>query len=210
MTRLALGPVLVALLAIPAPSPAQVRRCVMPDGTSVFTDRRCDAIGAQERVPGAATPQLRSYRAGCPRTLRDLAYEVRAAVDAHDVNRLAGVYLWNGYGTREGYALMSRLQAVVDRPLVDVQPVYPGADDEPYPTTVPARPPVALRLEQTSARGSTPMHAVFGLRKHLDCWWIIEGGRRVPTAPAPTAPDAASPDETRAAPPVADDPTPAH
>lgn len=195
MPRLLLGLVLLPLLAVPAASTAQVRRCALPNGGTIYTDRRCDAIGAQERVPPAADVQLRRYRPACPRTLRDLAYEVTAAVEAHDVNRLAGVYLWSGYGTREGYALMERLQAVVDRPLVDLQPVYPGEEDEPYPTTVPTRPPVALRLEQTSLRGGTPLRAVFGLRKSLDCWWIVEGGgRRAPrpassdAAPAPAAP----------------------
>jgi hypothetical protein len=31
---------------------------------------------------------------------------------------------------------------------------------------------VALRVEQTLANGSTPSRTVFGLRRHLDCWWI--------------------------------------
>ncbi|WP_133477326.1 hypothetical protein [Cognatilysobacter segetis] len=179
---------LLALLPLATPSPvsAQVRRCVLDDGTTVFTDQRCDVIGATERpTSGASTAQLRSYRPACPRTLRDLAFEVSSAVESHDVNRLAGVYLWTGMGTHAGYALMDRLQAVVDRPLVDVQPIWPGVDDEPYPTTVPTRPPVGLRLEQTSKRGSTPVRTVFALRKQLDCWWIVEGGAR--RAPAPSS-----------------------
>jgi hypothetical protein len=180
------------MLALPSRLPAQVHRCALGDGTTVFTDQRCDVIGAVERTaPASTVPQLRSYRPACPRTLRDLAFEVSSAVEAHDVNRLASVYLWSGVGTREGYALMDRLQAVVDRPLVDVQPIWPGASDELYPTTVPTRPPVGLRLEQTSSRGSTPMHAVFGLRKHLDCWWIVEGGTRraAPATPANDPPE---------------------
>jgi hypothetical protein len=174
------------LLVLPAAAPAQVRRCALPDGTTVFTDQRCDVIGATERAASpAATPQLRSYRPACPRTLRDLAFEVSSAVESHDVNRHARVYLWSGDGTREGYALMDRLQAVVYRPFVDLQPIWPGDGDPMYPATVPTRPPIGLKLEQTSSRGSTPMQAIFGLRKHLDCWWIVEGGaRRAATAPA--------------------------
>lgn len=183
--------VLTLLAALPwAAAHADVRRCVLPDGTTVFTDQRCDAIGAQPGIPSApSTPQLRSYRPACPRTLRDLAFEVSASVESHDVNRLAGVYLWSGYGTREGYALMDRLQAIVDRPLVDLQPVYP--DGATYAAIDRPRPPVALRLQQTSAHGSTPMHAVFGVRRYLDCWWIVEGGGRRATPAA--APDAAAP-----------------
>ena len=188
MRRLLLVPALLTL-ALPARSPAQVHRCALADGTTVFTDQRCDVIGATERTsPAAGAAQLRTYRPACPRTLRDLAFEVSSAVESHDVNRLAGVYLWSGVGTRDGYALMDRLQAVVDRPLVDLQPIWPGTDDEPYPPIVPTRPPVGLRLEQTSRGGSTPMHAVFGLRKHLDCWWIVEGGARRAATPTP-APD---------------------
>lgn len=188
----------LVLCALPLTVAAQVRHCTLADGTVVYTDQRCEAIGARERAaapPDPSTPQLRSYRPACPRTLRDLAYEVTSAVEAHDVNRLAGVYLWDGIGTREGYALMDRLQAVVDRPLVDLQPVWPGNPDDPYPTTVPTRPPVALRLEQTSARGSTPIRAVFGLRKYLDCWWIVEGGaRRVAPKPQDSVPPDTPPD----------------
>lgn len=170
------------LVLVPAVAGAQVRRCELPGGGTVYTDRRCDSLGARERTPTPSTPQLQRHRSACPRTLRDLAYEVTAAVEAHDVNRLAGVYLWTGMGTREGYGLMDRLQAVVDRPLVELQPIYAGGDDE---ALAPTRPPVALRLEQTSVRGSTPMRAVFGLRRHLDCWWIVEPGRRTPAAPTP-------------------------
>jgi len=35
-----------------------------------------------------------------------------------------------------------------------------------------ARAPTGLRLEQTLKNGSTPSRTVFGLRRHLDCWWI--------------------------------------
>ena len=77
---------------------------------------------------------------------------------------------------------MDRLQLVVDRPLVDLQPVWTGGDG--YGPPDPPRPPVGLRLDQTSARGSTPIRTVFGLRRHLDCWWIVEGGARRPPSPS--------------------------
>jgi hypothetical protein len=41
-----------------------------------------------------------------------------------------------------------------------------------YPQTTVRTPPVALRVEQTLANGSTPSHTVFGLRRHFDCWWV--------------------------------------
>ena len=38
----------------------------------------------------------------------------------------------------------------------------------------PPRPPrlVGLRVEQTLADGNTPSRTVFGVRKHLGCWWV--------------------------------------
>ncbi|GAB2523686.1 hypothetical protein [Lysobacter humi (ex Lee et al. 2017)] len=169
-----------------APAVAQVRRCALADGTTVYTDRRCDSLGAVEQKPSApGAAQLRNHRAACPRTLRDLAFEVSAAIESKDVNRLAAVYHWPGMSTSQGYAQMARLQAIVDRPLVDLQPIYAGQSaDEPYPPIEVRRAPIGLRVEQVSRGGSTPVRAVLGLRKHLDCWWVTEGGlRRVPPPP---------------------------
>lgn len=141
---------------------------------------------------------MRTYRATCSRTLRDLAYELSASIEAHDVNRLAGIYHWTGMSTRQGYATMSRLQALVDRPLVDLQPMYPRSlQADLYPQAAASRPPTGLRLSQVSKNGSTPIGTVLGLRRNLDCWWVVEGGSRSSTlATRPARP----PD-----PPAADD-----
>ena len=77
---------------------------------------------------------------------------------------------------------------MVQRPLVDLVPVMPtspasegvadvgesapSADGEYYPQTSVRTTPVALRVEQTQANGITPSRTVFGLRKHLGCWWV--------------------------------------
>ena len=164
--------------SIPGAAQAQVRRCTTSEGLDVFTDRRCADIGAKERLPreAAATGGLRLHRTGCSRNLQDLVYELTTAIDARDANRLAGVYHWVGISGSASADLMQRLEAIVQRPLVDIVPVPAGAgeqDDPYYPTTIPARqPPVALRLEQTLADGSTPSRTVFGLRRHFDCWWV--------------------------------------
>lgn len=163
---------------------AQVQRCETPDGQTVYTDRRCETIGAVERRAGARSSQTQGVRMGCARSLRDLYFEVSAALESRDVNRLAGVYHWPGYSTRQGYDLMQRLQAIVDRPLVDLRPIYPGDD------YAPRRAPVGFRVEQTTRNGITPMHAVLGLRRHVGCWWVTLGGLRASRArtPADVAP----------------------
>jgi hypothetical protein len=165
------------LLCTCGPVCAEVRHCVAADGTTVFTDRRCEDIGAVERrqqAPADATN--RPLRAECPRTLHDLVVEVTTAIDTRDINRLAGVYAWSGMSNSAGYAVMDRLQAIVDKPLVDIVPVYPG-DGSPtgtdyYPQDSVRRTPVAMRLEQTLSNGTTPSRTVLGLRRGFGCWWV--------------------------------------
>ncbi len=199
----------------PSHASAQVRRCTGADGNPVYTDRPCEYIGAVERLPRAqiASQAGAARYGGCARTVRDLVYELTAAFDGHDANRLAGVVHWVGMSTRNAYAQMGRLDAIAKRPLLDIVPVYPamrvvvpqdpppvattdaafpfsleghGQDvpdaeaapapqesvEDIYPQTTRNRPPVALRIEQTMANGSTPSRTVFGLTRHLGCWWI--------------------------------------
>lgn len=156
---------------------AQVNRCVTADGTALYTDRRCTDVGA---LPGPVRTHAggsgRIHRGGCARNLQDLMYEMTSAIDSGDVNRLAGVYHWAGMSGSAGYAVMARLGAVVKRPLVDIVPVMPagpdGEDGWLYPQTTVQRTPVALRVEQTLANGSTPARTVFGMHRHFGCYWI--------------------------------------
>lgn len=159
-------------LATAPAAQAQVRRCELPTGQTIYTDRTCESIDAVEQRESPSQPQLRSYRPACARGLRDLYFDVSAAIESQDVNRLASVYHWAGMSNRQGYDVMRRLQDIVDRPLVDLQPIYPGGDD----TYAPGRAPVGFRVEQVAVRSATPVRAVLGLRKHLDCWWITLGG----------------------------------
>lgn len=173
---------LLAVLALGAlPVKAQVRRCTASDGSTIFTDRRCQDLGAAERLARDAAPRIAPlYRNACSRTLQDLVYELTASIDGRDVNRLAALYQWTGMSTTGGYAIMDRLQRIVERPLVDVSPIYAGGSADPhagpdgdyYPQVSIRRAPVALRIEQTLANGSTPSHTVLGLRRHLGCWWV--------------------------------------
>jgi hypothetical protein len=167
---------LLLLLVAGSGAHAQVRRCTATNGTSVFTDRRCQDIGAIEHLPqSSAASGARLYRSTCSRNLQDLVYELTTAIDSRDVNRLAGVYQWTGTSTRTGYALMQRLDAIAQRPLVDIVPVYPASadgEDDYFPQTTVRRRPIGLRLEQTLANGSTPSRTVLGLRRSFGCWWV--------------------------------------
>lgn len=158
---------------------AQVKRCVRPDGIALYTDRRCEDMDAVERLPRhdqAVAGSRRVYRGGCARNLQDLLYEMTSAIDGGDVNRLASVYNWTGMSARTSVGVMTRLDAVVQRPLIDVVPMMPagpdGEDGTLYPQTTVRSAPVAVRVEQTLANDSTPSRTVFGLQQYFGCWWI--------------------------------------
>jgi hypothetical protein len=162
----------LALLGVLAAAPdvdAQVRRCVTDEGQVIYTDRRCESLGAQERAAPQRPAMRAPYRGGCARTLRDLVFEVTEAINARDSNRLAAYYHWTGMSHAQAYARLARLDAIAQRPLVDVVPVLPDSvsDAETWRRT-----PTALRLEQTQRNGVTPARAVFGLHRHLGCWWL--------------------------------------
>lgn len=167
----------------------KVQRCQTLSGETVYTDKRCEDIGAMDRLPsisaaGSAGSAL--YRSGCSRTLSDLVYQITAAVENKDVNRLASVYQWSGVSNAAANSILNRLEAIVNRPLVDIAPVRPAPApvldengsvvdanaDGFYPQTAAPQRPVALRLEQTLANGSTPSQTVFGLRRSYKCFWI--------------------------------------
>ncbi len=179
--------VLALLWLWPVMVSAQVRQCIATDGTLVYTDRQCADLDATDHVapPGAGPGVGARLHRGCARSVQDLAYALSSAVHAGDVNQLAAVYDWVGMSTSNGYRLMTRLAAIAKRPLVDVQPMYSGGAD-PYADVVefdpetgqvisppPRRPRlIGLRLQQTLANGRTPSRTVFGLRRHLGCWWV--------------------------------------
>ena len=155
---------------------ADVRRCAAPDGTTIYTDRRCADLGAVDSVSRDAsvgTP-ARLYRNACSRTLQDLVLELTTAIDSRDVNRMAGIYHWVGMSGASAYSVMDRLQVIVQRPLMDIAPMFPAGQDngDYYPQTTTHRAPSGLRLEQTLANGRTPSRTVLGLRRYLGCWWI--------------------------------------
>ena len=133
-----------AMGAAPAPALAQqvqMHRCIGPGGGTIYTDRPCAALGSTDRLsrpaptPGATLPGGR--RTSCSRTLQDLVYEVSAAIDNHDVNRLGGVYHWIGQDQASGDRILDQLQAIVDRPLVDIAVIRRGSSADPPATEAP-------------------------------------------------------------------------
>lgn len=167
-----------------------VQRCTALSGDTVYTDKHCEDIGAMDRLPSANSPGPSAsgalYRGGCSRTLSDLVAQVSMAITAGDVNRLAGVYHWSGVSDAAALRILNQLDAVTQRPLVDIVPVRPapapvldaeGAvidanQDGYYPTTASHARPVGLRVVQTLKNSATPSNTTFGLRRAYNCFWI--------------------------------------
>ncbi|HJW44925.1 MAG TPA: hypothetical protein VJ484_00380 [Lysobacter sp.] len=120
----------------PRPAAAEVRRCVTSGGQAIFTDRKCDEVGAVESPPreqGQAGDARMHRGGGCARNLQDLVFEMNMAIDAHDANRLASVYHWTGLSGDAGYQIWTRLEAIANRPLVDIVPVMTASAPPPPP-----------------------------------------------------------------------------
>ncbi|WP_305806097.1 DUF4124 domain-containing protein [Stenotrophomonas sp. YIM B06876] len=195
--------IVAGLVAAPPGWAQQVNRCTGAQGQTVYSDRRCEDLGATARLPAAARDAGGNglYRDSCARRLSDLVAQINSAVQARDVNRLSSVYLWNGLSNAAAARVLDRLEAIVQRPLVDIAPVFAEApayqpaaalpftysDGTPVdPGAQPAAPapaadnsvayrrprPIGLRLEQTLGNGSTPSRTVLGLRRQYNCFWI--------------------------------------
>ncbi|HCT27664.1 MAG TPA: DUF4124 domain-containing protein [Stenotrophomonas sp.] len=167
----------------------RLNRCTDAQGQSVYTDRPCDSVGAQSRLPppaptGSTLPRD-TLGARCPRRLSELVDALRTGILSNDVNRLSSLYLWGAVSDAGAQRILGQLESLARRPLVDVVPVYPsqglassqeegqspaaqGSDAEP-----PAvRHPVGLRLEQTLPGSVSRASTVLGLRRQYGCFWI--------------------------------------
>ncbi len=133
-TLLILIPLLAAYALWSGSARAQqpLNRCNGPGGNTIYTDRPCETIGASERLPRAAIAGGYGLRrGGCARNLQDLVYEITAAIDNRDVNRLGAVYHWVGQNSASGDRILDQLQAIVDRPLVDIVPLRGVVTESP-------------------------------------------------------------------------------
>jgi len=176
----------IAALCVPSGASAQVRRCTAPDGGTIYTDRACTAIGATTSTARRDGSQPQWPRTGCQRQLGGLIQELGFAIHQRDTNRLAGLYHWQGLSHSGGYQILDRLDAIAQRPLVNITAQRPAqtvvaqqrsgfsgwVSARDIPTATPQRPPTSLRIDQTGASGGGSVQTVFALRRHLGCWWV--------------------------------------
>lgn len=178
MTRVSTRLLLLICFAWLTPAQAQVRHCVAPDGTQIFTDRKCEELGARKSEPPASTSTNNaagarySRRNVCPSSVQDLAYALEKAVQARDANQIAALYDWAGMSTSSAYRVMAQLQQTASRPLVRVRIAESSGTSEDESDAPSSMRITGLRVEQTLANGITPASAFFGLRRRLGCWWL--------------------------------------
>jgi hypothetical protein len=178
----------LAVLSMDVPA-TTIQRCLGADGTTIFTDRPCSALGATPAGTFNPTPS-RSGDApatlglhgatggfatrGCATSPDALLNGVRDALQARDVNRLANYYHWAGTGSGAAFALMERLERIANRPLAGVhldypvdRPVYsPEAEDFANAgSALPPPPRPVTALPETDPRNAAGPAFLASLRR---------------------------------------------
>lgn len=177
-----------------------INRCVNAQGENIYSDQACSDLQAVDR-PAAGSNLVTSgnrvvVARTCARKPDELLSDVRNALAAQDVNRLAGSYLWTGMGSREAFSLMDRLSVFSARPLVDARLASslpesnaPTSTDNPMPDvdspgpdygqsmTAPAQPaermPDMILVEQTrSANDAETATSYLRIVPAAGCLWI--------------------------------------
>lgn len=136
-------------LTLPVQAGTALQRCQADDGTVIYTDQACAALGAEPQplpgevlnrliraaAPTASSPEnsrdaaasnaigstvaRRAAAAGCARSPTQLAMDLRGSLALRDVNRLAESYHWVGVTQDQSKPLMQRLERMTQRPLDD-------------------------------------------------------------------------------------------
>ena len=177
----------------PAPQEKQIRRCTSPSGKVIYTDQKCNAVGAVSTPAGRRSYAYDTPRISCHHQLRSLLGELRFALVNHDTNRLASLYHWPGISAEGGYRIIERLDQLAERRLVNVTVQRPANRVAAEPAVAVAAPgfarwmearqrpsnssprvaPTAIRVTQTASNGGdSQRQTVLRLHRRLGCWWV--------------------------------------
>jgi len=171
------------LIAWPAHASNQLNRCIGSDGTSIFTDKKCEDIGAVQRadpppVAGNVGDNASKLRVrSCARSPEDLLYGIESAINARDVNQIAAFYHWPGISANGSVAIFKRLQSLIDRPVLSIDLLFPPAPHDEYGYDIvssggPRQAHGVQIVQSRSERDSTPIRSMLLLRRNVGCWWV--------------------------------------
>ena len=171
---------LVFACCMPIVHAATLNRCIGADGVSIFTDQRCQDVGARVRPEAASESRgmnrWRLHASGCAHTTADLLRGLKSAFDAGDVNQVAAFYHWPGISASESVRILDRLQALIDHPIESITLLRPqqapASDTDPAIASQPAE-ASALELVSTRSDNDTaPIRTDFALIQYMGCWWV--------------------------------------
>ncbi len=184
--RTLLAALLIVLPASPLPAPAataavaqlqpqSIHRCIGRDGEPVFTAKPCadESLVMAPALAGSAAPAGPSLHL-CPLSPQELRDRVALALQERDVNKLAGLMLWNG-DTQRGAVDALRLLAVLVRQPVNDLALSSAPSNAFAPTSAfaPANAAsVAAAPPQLTLTGQDGSSAVFTLSDIGGCWWL--------------------------------------
>lgn len=152
--------ILFLLLLAPLPALAQnvIHRCVGANGSPVYSDQPCSAVGATSIAPPptstTAAPGAPTTGTLCAKDLGELREGLARAFATHDANRVGALVLWNGYGSNGAVESIQRLGALVKQPLLSLK------GDE------------SAGLEVVTGSTGQTQQAHFGLTRESGCLWL--------------------------------------
>lgn len=180
MSKLILkGLCLLALVACTPLAHAQVYRCVGAQGEPVFSGQPCGT--PMPTTSTGATAAGSGFGGVCAASPQALRQSIADAFTSHDVNRLAGLIIWQGMDQGSARAALRELAEWLKQPLAGIAIAYaagppfaggapPAATGTPVVATssafVPA-PPIGFEIS-TGAGGTRD----FGVVESGGCWWL--------------------------------------
>ena len=173
----------LSMMALPAAAQTAIHRCIGSTGNPVFTDQPCATMQA---TPVRAAPAREDTSPGTPQLLcaaspDDLRQHVIEAFAQQDVNQLAGLMLWGGYGHGAAIADIRSLTGLVRQPLlgVDLHDDSPTADGGAMTglaagsASADPSAPASLILEFAGQTGTgVPLERRFDMVRRAGCLWL--------------------------------------
>lgn len=172
--------------ATPALAQSEIHHCIGANGAPVFTDQPCAALHATPVSPVAATgsPPATTVSPAdlCATSVDELRQSVIDAFARRDTVRLAGLILWDGYGSGTAIADIRALTTLMKQPLLEVDTSPPPAaspatdNDDPFPPSVAAQAPrpvdqLVLRTVRDGMEDSAPQWR-FDIVRRSGCLWL--------------------------------------
>jgi hypothetical protein len=164
-----------------------INRCEDAQGNVLYTDKMCVELSMLDKpkaqtITGVSNSSSRYVRT-CAHTYEDLLWEARGAFETGDINRAAGLFLWNGSSREMSNKRLDQLGKISYRSLISVDLLYPEMQDqqvqfdddgniiEPKVSRTPT--PYGVRVDFYTDKKNTQVSSMrFGLQRAATCWWL--------------------------------------